>query len=170
MIFNGKHLAQHVFPKNVHFTTHNLKVYTYLRNIFHSAYIYVPTTLQKKEVCTQLYFPAKHFKICHIYVIFSFFISSNFEFYLVNAIQSMSTQTSARNEKRKKLEQFSFSINMENFEVFRWNIKLSINLFFLKSALLACKFWFKIALHDTSKLLQKYSFLQSSQVNNFQLP
>ena len=79
------------FQKNVHFTTHNFKVYTYLRNIFHSAYIYIPT-LQKKEVCTQLYFPAKYFKICRIYVIFSFFILRNFEFYLVNAIVYVDTR------------------------------------------------------------------------------
>ena len=42
----------------------------------------------------------------------------------------------ARNEKRKKLRRFSFSINMENFEVFRRTKELISNLFFLKSALL----------------------------------
>ena len=39
----------------------------------------------------------------------------------------------ARNEKWKKLSRFSFSINMENLEVFRWTKKLISNLFFLKS-------------------------------------
>ena len=39
----------------------------------------------------------------------------------------------ARNEKRKKLHGFSFSINIANFEAFRWTKKLISNLFFLKS-------------------------------------
>ena len=39
----------------------------------------------------------------------------------------------ARNEKRKKLRGFSFSINIENFEAFRQTKKLISNLFFLKS-------------------------------------
>ena len=39
----------------------------------------------------------------------------------------------ALNEKRKKLRGFSFSINMANFEAFRWTKKLISNLFFLKS-------------------------------------
>ena len=41
----------------------------------------------------------------------------------------------ARNEKRKKLLRFSFSINIANFEVFRWTKKLISNLFFLKSVI-----------------------------------
>ena len=36
----------------------------------------------------------------------------------------------AQNEKRKKLRGFSFSINMANFEAFRWNKKLISNIFF----------------------------------------
>ena len=39
----------------------------------------------------------------------------------------------ARNEKQKKLHGFSFSINIANFEAFRWTKKLISNLFFLKS-------------------------------------
>ena len=39
----------------------------------------------------------------------------------------------ARNEKRKKLSGFSFSINMANFEAFCRTKKLISNLFFLKS-------------------------------------
>ena len=39
----------------------------------------------------------------------------------------------ARNEKRKKLHGFYFSINMANFEGFWRNKKLISNLFFLKS-------------------------------------
>ena len=39
----------------------------------------------------------------------------------------------ARNEKRKKLHGFSFSINIANFEAFRRSKKLISNLFFLKS-------------------------------------
>ena len=39
----------------------------------------------------------------------------------------------ALNEKRKKLRGFSFSINIANFEAFRWTKKLISNLFFLKS-------------------------------------
>ena len=42
----------------------------------------------------------------------------------------------ARNEKRKKLSGFSFSINMANFEAFCQTKKLISNLFFLKSELL----------------------------------
>ena len=42
----------------------------------------------------------------------------------------------ARNEKRKKLHGFSFSINIANFEAFRWTKKLISNLFFLKSVVL----------------------------------
>ena len=51
-------------------------------------------TLQKKEVRDQIFVPGEHFKFCHIYrkrkpmyiVFFSFFISSNFEFYPINAL------------------------------------------------------------------------------------
>ena len=43
-------------------------------------------------------------------------------------------------KNEKKLQWFSFSINMENFEAFHQNKKLSSNLFFLKSALLVCLF------------------------------
>ena len=72
---------------------------------------------------------------------FSFFISSIFEFYLVNALFSVDIDQGihkvklkvARNEKRKKLHGFSFSINIANFEAFRWTKKLISNLFFLKS-------------------------------------
>ena len=39
----------------------------------------------------------------------------------------------ARNEKRKKLSGFSFSINIANFEAFCRTKKLISNLFFLKS-------------------------------------
>ena len=39
----------------------------------------------------------------------------------------------ARNEKRKKLHGFSFSINIANFEAFCQTKKLISNLFFLKS-------------------------------------
>ena len=39
----------------------------------------------------------------------------------------------ARNEKQKKLQGFSFSINIANFEAFHWKKKLISNLFFLKS-------------------------------------
>ena len=42
----------------------------------------------------------------------------------------------ARNEKRKKLSGFSFSINTANFEAFFRTKKLISNLFFLKSAVL----------------------------------
>ena len=42
----------------------------------------------------------------------------------------------AKNEKRKKLRGFSFSISVANFEVFCWTKKLISNLFFLKSVLL----------------------------------
>ena len=42
----------------------------------------------------------------------------------------------ARNEKRKKLSGFSFSINIANFEAFCRTKKLISNLFFLKSAYL----------------------------------
>ena len=43
----------------------------------------------------------------------------------------------ARNEKRKKLHGFSFSINIANFEAFRWTKKLISNLFFLKSVVVS---------------------------------
>ena len=72
---------------------------------------------------------------------FSFFIQSNFEFYLMNApvyvdidqgIHKVKLKN-ALNEKRKKLHGFSFSINIANFEAFHWTKKLISNLFFLKS-------------------------------------
>ena len=50
------------------------------------------STLQKKEVCTQLFALGKRIKIFHIYKkrkpthFFSFFISINFGFYLINAL------------------------------------------------------------------------------------
>ena len=43
----------------------------------------------------------------------------------------------ARNEKRKKLHGFSFSINIANFEAFLSRIKLIKNLLFLKSVILS---------------------------------
>ena len=54
---------------------------------------------------------------------FSFFISSNFEFYLMNALVYVDIDWGihkkklkvAQNEKQKKLRGFSFSINMVNF-------------------------------------------------------
>ena len=46
----------------------------------------------------------------------------------------------ALNEKRKKLHGFSFSINIANFEAFRWTKKLISNLFFLKSVLHSLRF------------------------------
>ena len=36
----------------------------------------------------------------------------------------------ARNEKRKKLHGFPFTMNMANFEAFRWTKKMISNLFF----------------------------------------
>ena len=39
----------------------------------------------------------------------------------------------ARNEKRKKQRGFSYTLNIANFEAFRWIISLSANLLFLKS-------------------------------------
>ena len=72
---------------------------------------------------------------------FSFFISSNFEFSLMNALVYVDIDRvihkgklkNALNEKRKKLRGFSFSINMANFEAFCRTKKLISNLFFLKS-------------------------------------
>ena len=45
----------------------------------------------------------------------------------------------AQNEKRKKLCGFSFSMNIANFEAFRWRKKLISNLFFKKSVPLVIK-------------------------------
>ena len=67
-------------------------------------------TLQKKEVCAQLFDPEKCFKID-------------------SGIHNGKT----RNEKRKKLLWFSFYINIANFEAFPKVKKLSTNLFFMKS-------------------------------------
>ena len=72
---------------------------------------------------------------------FSFFISSNFEFSLMNALVYVDIDRgihkgklkNALNEKLKKLHGFSLSINIANFEAFRWTKKLISNLFFLKS-------------------------------------
>ena len=72
---------------------------------------------------------------------FSVFISSNFEFSLMNALVYVNIDwgihkvklKNALNEKRKKLRGFSFSINMANFEAFCRTKKLISNLFFLKS-------------------------------------
>ena len=60
---------------------------------------------------------------------FFFFISGNFEFYLINALFYVDKDQGihnvklkvAQNEKRKKLVRGLFSINMANFEAFRWN-------------------------------------------------
>ena len=71
-----------------------------------------------------------------------FFILSNFEFYLTNALFYVDIDKDqgiykvklkvALNEKQKKLHGFSFSINMANFEAF-WGVKkMSANLSFLK--------------------------------------
>ena len=70
-----------------------------------------------------------------------FFILSNFEFYLMNALVYIDIDLgihkvklkNALNEKRNKLHGFSFSINMANFEAFHQKKKLISNLFFLKS-------------------------------------
>ena len=64
---------------------------------------------------------------------FSFFISDNFEFYLMNALVYVDIDQGihegkmkvAQNEKRKKLLGFSFYINIGNFEAFLWNLNLS---------------------------------------------
>ena len=45
----------------------------------------------------------------------------------------------AQNEKQKKLRGFSFSMNIANFEAFRWRKKLISNLFFKKSVPLVIK-------------------------------
>ena len=74
---------------------------------------------------------------------FLFLISSNFEFYLINALVYVDIDQGihkvklkvALNGKQKKLHGFSFSINMANFEGFYKNKKLSSNLFFLKTML-----------------------------------
>ena len=59
----------------------------------HALYYLYIAILQRKEVCVQIFAPTKCFKICHIYrkrnthVVFClFFISSNFTFYLMNAL------------------------------------------------------------------------------------
>ena len=83
------------------------------------------STLQKKKVCAQLVVQAKRIKIFHIYKknpnsFFSFFISINFEFYLINALVYVWVF-------------FKINIYIENFEKFCWNTKLNANLFFLKS-------------------------------------
>ena len=69
------------------------------------------------------------------------FISSNFHFPLINALVYVDIDQGihkgkmkvALNEKRKILYGFSFSINVANFEAFLWRIKLTKNLWFLKS-------------------------------------
>ena len=45
----------------------------------------------------------------------------------------------AQNEKQKQLHGFSFSMNIANFEAFRWRKKLISNLFFKKSVPLVIK-------------------------------
>ena len=89
-------------------------------------------TLHKKEVFGQLNPLEKCFKIWYVYGkrkptwFFSFFISSNFHFTLINARVYVDIDQGihkgkmkvARNEKRKKLCGFSFSINIPNFEEF----------------------------------------------------
>ena len=60
------------------------------------------------------------------HVVFCFFISSHFEFYLMNALVYVDIDQGiykvklkvALNEKRKKLFEFSFSLNIANFEAF----------------------------------------------------
>ena len=105
------------------------------------------TTLHKKEVFGQLNPLMKFFKIWYVYgkrkttQFFSFFISSNFHFPLMNVLVYVNIDQGiyngkmkvARNEKRKKLCGFSFSINIPNFKAFLQRIKLTKNLFFVKS-------------------------------------
>ena len=74
-------------------------------------------TLNSKEKIQKLYFNENFF---------SFFISSNFHFYFMNVLDYVNINQGihkgkmnvARNEKRKKLHVFSFSINIANFEAF----------------------------------------------------
>ena len=70
----------------------------------------------------------------------------------------------ALNEKRKKLHGFSFSINIANFEAFRWTKKLISNLFFLKSVKVSvssfksssrCNNTFPASASDTSDKMPK---------------
>ena len=92
--------------------------------------------LQKRDVCTQLFVPAKFFKICHIYRKRKCtHILSNFEFPFINALVYVEVDQSIY--KMKKSMWVSFSINMANFETFCQNKKLSAKLLFLKSALLS---------------------------------
>ena len=91
------------------------------------------TLSSEKKVWAQIFFVTKPFKICHIYrkskpTYFLFFISNNFEFYLINidrdqGIYKVKSLLKLK-EKLKKLTGFSFSINMANFEAFRRNKKL----------------------------------------------
>ena len=63
----------------------------------------------------------------------------------------------ARNEKRKKLHGFSFSINIANFEAFLWTKKLISNLFFLKSDMYVLTFL------KMSNITYKYILLRSAK-------
>ena len=71
---------------------------------------------------------------------FSSFISSNFEFYLMNALVYVDIEQGiykvklkvALKWKTKKTMWVFFSISMASFEAFPWTNKLSSNLFFLK--------------------------------------
>ena len=71
-----------------------------------------------------------------INVVFLFFISCYFIFppnECPGLCRHREKNNVAKNEKQKKLHGFSFSINIANFEAFRWTKKLISNLFFLKS-------------------------------------
>ena len=71
--------------------------------------------------------------------IFTFFISCNFIFSLINAlvyvdIDIREKNKVAQNEKLKNLHGFSYVKSMANFEVFHWNILSSTNLQIARSA------------------------------------
>ena len=98
-------------------------------------------TLQKNEICAQLFALEKFFKICFVYVKrkpkyfihFSFWTTLSFTlmnalfyFNIDQGIHKGKTQSCSK-WKMKKILGFSFYINIGNFEAFFWNLSLSAN-------------------------------------------
>ena len=107
--------------------------------LFHHLYIYTTYTSKIKDLCSNLNSKEMLQNFLYLYkkkiqvVFFSFFILSNFHFYLINALVYVNIDQGIHNGKNeicskwkaKKLIGFSFYINIKNFEAFFQNLNLS---------------------------------------------
>ena len=84
----GTYIQQQYPPSTI-----NFQDIVYSFRLYDKPLCHTYVTLQKKELCAQLFDLEKCFKICYVYIKrkpnqlgFLFFISSNFEFYLMYAL------------------------------------------------------------------------------------